>query len=326
MDQIVLLMSVGPGAMELARLRDFLPAIFHWEPAVRSVVFIDDALEPRGLAKAFDLPSGVSAHSILHPRRGEGSGVWGGLVEGILLGLARIATHEPPGAAVLKIDTDALVIAPFADKASACFQAYSKVGMIGLYDRHCFGAPRSFQPWDRATLNHSLPVGTQRAPGGGRRLRLQVGNAYGTQRRIFSLARANGYRWGEHCLGGAYLLRGQTVRDLHGRGLLQHARFWRDSAIGEDVIVGAYVKAAGWDLRGFAAAREIFGIAYVGLPSSPEELEASGYSIIHSVKNDARQSEDQIRRYFQRRRVRLVPEPVPPASGLPPGELDGMDV
>ena len=305
MDRIVLLMSVGPGPTELERLRDFLPAIFHWEPAVRSVVFIDDALESRGLATAFDLPAGVVAHSFLHPRRGEGSGVWGGLVEGILLGLAWIALHEPDAALVLKIDTDALIIGPFADKASAFCRAHPKVGLIGLYDRHCSGEPRSFCPWDRAMLNHSLPIGTRRTPTGGRRLRWQVFNALGTQRRIISRARANGYRWGEHCLGGAYLLRGQTVRDLHAQGLLRHARFWRESAIGEDVVVGMYVRAAGWEMASFAAAREVFGIAYVGLPYALEELETLGYSIIHSVKNDARRSEDQIRRHFRAKRIPL---------------------
>ena len=303
MDRIVLLMSVGPGPAELERLRDFLPAIFHWEPAVRSVVFIDDALESRGLATAFDLPSGVRAHSFLHPRRGAGSGVWGGLVEGILLGLEWIAVHEPDAALVLKIDTDALVIGPFADKASAFLRLHPRVGLLGLHDRQCAGGPRAFWPWDRAILNHALPVGTRRTPTGARRLRWQICNAFGTQRRIISRARANGYRWGEHCLGGAYLLRGQTVRDLHAQALLRHARFWRDSAIGEDVIVGLYVKAAGWDLRSFAAAHEVFGIAYVGLPFPPAELESLGYGVIHSVKNDARQSEEEIRRYFRARRV-----------------------
>lgn len=311
MDRIVLLMSVGPGPLELERLRDFLPAIFHWEPAVRSVVFIDDALEPRGLATAFDLPIGVVCHSIPHPRQGAGSGVWGGLVEGILLGLGWIALHEPSSAMVLKIDTDALVIGPFADKATAFLQANPAVGLLGLHDRHCSGEPRSFAPWNRAVMNHALPVGTRRTAANGRRLRWQLFNAFGTQRRIVLRARAHGYLWGEHCLGGAYLVRGQTVRDLHAQGLLRHARFWRDSAIGEDVVVGLYVRAAGWAMQGFAAPREVFGIAYVGLPFPLRKLEARGYSIIHSVKNDAHESEADIRRYFQARRV---PSELTPAT------------
>ena len=284
---------------------------------MQSVVFIDDALEARGLETAFDLPAGVAAHSILHPRRGMGSGVWGGLVEGVLLGLAWIALHEPDAAMVLKIDTDALVIGAFADRAASFLRLHPKVGLFGLCDRHCSGEPRSFWPWDRAMRNHSLPVGTRRTATGARRLRWQLFNAFGTQRRIISRARAHGYRWGEHCLGGAYLLRGQTVRDLQAQGLLRHARFWRDSAVGEDVVVGLYVKAAGWDLRGFAAPHEAFGIAYVGLPYPPEKLEALGYGIIHSVKNDSHRSEDEIRRYFRAKRVSLGAGGLA-ASGSPP--------
>ncbi len=302
MDQIVLLMSVGPGSQELTRLHDFFDGIFYWEPAVNSVVLIDDAVEPRGLANQFVLPAGVHIHSIHHPRKGQGAGVWGALTEGILLGLEWIALNEPHATMVLKIDTDALVIAPFAHQAATFFGARPQVGIIGLHDRHCSGQSRSFQPWDRAIFNHSLPVGIERTPGGSRRLRWQLFNRFGAQRRIFRQARSRGYRWGEHCLGGAYILRMQTVRILQARGLLRYASFWRHSLIGEDVIVGVYVKAVGWDLAGFAAQQEIFGIAHIGLPASPEALEAAGYGIIHSIKNDPLRSEDQIRDYFRGKR------------------------
>ena len=226
-----------------------------------------------------------------------------------MLGLEWIALHEPDAAMVLKIDTDALVIGPFADKAAAFLRANPAVGLLGLHDRHCSGESRSFVPWNRAIMNHALPVGIRRTTSNGRRLRWQLFNAFGAQRRVISLARANGYLWGEHCLGGAYLVRGQTVADLHARGLLRHACFWRDSLIGEDVIVGLYVKAAGWTMRGFVAAHEVFGIAYVGLPFPPTELESMGYSIIHSVKNDPRESEEDIRRHFRARRVPSGPIP-----------------
>ena len=303
MDQIVLLISVGPSSQELERLQDFFQAIFYWEPAVASVVLIDDAVESRGLANRFILPADVRIYSLHHPRRGEGVGVWGALTEGILLGLEWIATHEPRASMVLKTDTDALVIGPFAHKASAFFAAHPQVGLIGLYDRHCSGKPRSFKPWDRAILNHALPLGVRRTAIGGRRLRWQLWNAFSVQRRIFRQARSRGYFWGEHCLGGAYILRARTVQALHTQGLLRHASFWRYSYIGEDVIVAAYAKAVGWDLAGFAAPQQVFGIAHVGLPALPEALEAAGYSIIHSIKNEPLRSEEQIRRYFQRKRI-----------------------
>lgn len=303
MGHVVLLMSIGPGAAEMGRMQDFLDALFFWEPSVKSLVFIDDAVEPRFLDKQFFLPSGLRVHSIHHPRKGQGQGVWGGLAEGILLGLDRIAGHEPDASMVLKIDTDALVIGPFADKANRFFAGHQQVGLIGLYDRHCSGAPRSFWPWNRAMLNYGLPIGTARTPRGGRRLRWQVFNEFGRQRRILRRARANGYLWGEHCLGGAYLLRADAVRDMHRHGLFGAPEFWRSSLVGEDVVVAAYAKAAGWDLAGHAAAGEIFGIEYTGLPYAPEELDARRYSVVHSIKNHPQLPEEEIRDYFKLKRV-----------------------
>ncbi len=247
---------------------------------------------------------GLRAYSIHHPRKGEGQGVWGGLAEGILLGLDRIATCEPDASMVLKIDTDALVIGPFADKADQFFSDHPNVGLIGLYDRHCSGEPRSFWPWNRAMLNYALPIGTARTPTGRRRLRWQMFNNFGRQRRILRRARANGYAWGEHCLGGAYLLRGNTVRDMQRHGLLSAPEFWRPSLVGEDVVVAAYAKAAGWDLAGHAATGEIFGIEYTGLPFLPEELNARQYSVIHSIKNHPQLSEAEIRDYFRTKRAK----------------------
>ena len=154
-------------------------------------------------------------------------------------------------------------------------------------------------------LNYSLPIGTGRTRTGGRRLRWQIFNEFGKQRSILRRARANGYLWGEHCLGGAYLLRGEAVRDMQRKGLFSRPEFWRPSMVGEDVVVGAYVKAAGWNLAGHAAGGEIFGIEYTGLPYSPEELDARGYSIIHSIKNHPQCSEEEIRKFFRHKRTRI---------------------
>ena len=300
--QVILLMSIGPQTVEIKRLADFLEAVFKWEPTIKSLVLIDDAPEPRHFEELFGMAGGVHTHIIHHPRLGTGEGVWGALTEGILLGLDWIAVHEPAADLVLKIDTDALVINKFISKATAFLDSHSTVGLLGLHDQHCSGEHRSFQPWDRAMLNYSLPVGTRRTASGKRGLRWQLGRSFRRQHRILRSARSNGYRWGEHCLGGAYLLRAQTVRDMHRRGFLMNPEFWRHSLVGEDVVVAAYVKAAGWHLHGFAAKNEIFGVEYVGLPFPPGELEARGYSIIHSVKNHPSWTEERIRSFFRGKR------------------------
>ena len=298
-------MSIGPSAQDVARLHDFLEALWHWEPTFNTVVLIDDALQTRNLERLVSVPPGVKVHSILHPRRGQGQGDRGGLAEGLLIGLDWIERHEKSDW-ILKIDTDALVIAPFAAKARALLAAYPRAGMFGLYDFHCTGEVRSFAPWDGGMFRLTLPFGFPLEAGHKmRRLRCHLFGRAGEERRLLLRARRAGYRWGEHCLGAAYILRMDTLRDMRERGYLRHPEFWRLSRISDDPIMGAYVKAAGWDLADAAREGGVFGIAYIGLPLTHEELEARNYSIIHSIKNDPRCPEDQIRRYFQNKRAGL---------------------
>ena len=299
---VTLLMGIGPGPQELDRLADFFDALWCWEPAAGSVVLIDDAPEPRVLEQLFFPPPGFRIHSIHHPRRGQGVGVWGALTEGILMGLDHIAEHEP-APMILKIDTDGHVIAPFAERAEAVFAAHPKVGMMGLHDTTCHGTPRPYDPWVVGMFNYSLPVAFRKSqPIWHRRLQIQLFGQSALVRKRIKAAQANGYTLGEHCVGGAYMLRLDAVKDLRGQGMLREPSFWRHTHMSEDVVVSLYMRAAGWQLLGQTAPGQLFGVQHKGIPFSPEEMLAKGYALTHAVKNDERYSEADIRAFFKAKR------------------------
>ncbi len=54
---------------------------------------------------------------------------------------------------------------------------------------------------------------------------------------------------------------------------------------------------------GHAADGDAFGVKHVGLPDTPQRLLDRGYSVIHSVKSDARVGEEEIRAFYRQRRA-----------------------
>ena len=65
--------------------------------------------------------------------------------------------------------------------------------------------------------------------------------------------------------------------------------------------MGAIARAAGYDLQGLVGPGEPFGLARDGLPAPAEELLADGHTILHSVKNDPRHGEAELREFFRSR-------------------------
>jgi hypothetical protein len=169
--------------------------------------------------------------------------------------------------AVMKIDPDALVIAPFAAKLERSFSSY---------DRMPTGERRSF--WPNAS-------GVFRAA-----LRDPIFASY--------LVRAfgRGYRPGEHVLGAAMAVNRSLMAALP---LDDPARFSR-TGLFDDPLLGVLTRSAGFRFGG--AVDDLFALAWRGLPMPPQTLLDRGYSITHCVKNDPRLDEDEIRGFFAARR------------------------
>ena len=67
----------------------------------------------------------------------------------------------------------------------------------------------------------------------------------------------------------------------------------------EELMMHMYARAAGFRLKNYVAPGEVFGIRLTGLPFDLQGLIDRRYSIIHSVKNDARYSEAGVREFFR---------------------------
>ena len=292
------LIPVGPDAVELERLADTLDSLrAHESPSEIRLILVDDAPRPRPVLAQVDWPDRPTV--IRTP-------VWGrwrepyfktALIAGAMEGLREAARADTDFC--VKIDTDALVIAPFSNKIRAAFDADPRLGMVGSYDKKCTGEDRDFSHKARviASTARRVHVLTRTS---GRQLPKRVSYKTGARRRrarqLIDQATANGYQMGAHCLGGAYAISPAML----ARGALLDYEPWADTwDCGEDVTVSLTVFAAGLRIRGMVERNQPFGLAWKGLPASPEWLVEHGSSLIHSTKDFNGSDEQAMRTWFR---------------------------
>lgn len=299
---VAVLMAVGPGDQEVRRADDVINSVLHHEPSVEVVLLVDDAPGERSLMA--ELGSGRPIAVIENPRGGRGEGLWGGLAAGMLAGYGWLHREVGPEV-VLKLDTDALVIAPFADRLAEILSDPT-VGMAGTFSMHCDGRPRPLDRWDFRVRRRRFVVRPFRDANlatGRLRLRHSLWGDSATLRRRIAAARRHGYQYGEHCLGGAYAVPGRFLDRMGERGWYDDWSAWISFDIGEDVCIGVYVHAVGLRLADANGPGQPFGVEYQTLPGPPSELLEAGYSVVHSVKDQAGLEESAIRAFFAARRA-----------------------
>lgn len=276
-------MPVGPGEQELARCRAAVGSLRR-EPAVQRIVLIDDTDGSDRLA----VVDGSNVVTLPHPLRGRKADLFDRITVATLAGVGWAAEHDTADF-IMKLDTDALVIAPFVEKlVSACAQP--DVGMTGSYDVNCNGEPRSFDSWSKVTKRATRLIQPRR---------LAISTRARRARRFIREARDAGYVWGEHPLACAVALTRGAVDVMRREGCFVDPLTFIGTGLGDDPVLGILVRRAGFRTVGNVRNGETFAVAWRGLPDSPSRLAERGYSIIHSVKNDARFSEQQIVDYFE---------------------------
>lgn len=286
MARFVVAIPVGPAAAEAARVADLLDALRTHEPRARDVVLVDDAYGRRSW------PAGV--HVVRNPRRGRGIPTLGGTTAATLTALAW-AHAERPGAWVLRLDTDALVLGPVADAVDAAWRPDD--GILGSCHRHCSGAPRDVSAIAREVERHARPVWAWRTPP---RKPWWVRPADPLIRGTILEALRRGYVPGEHCMAAGCAISAPLVRAMAARGWLADPRRWLHARLGDDMVLGIQARACGLALRDL---HDVFGLQHVGLPAAPDELLDRGYAVVHSLKNDTRLGEDQLRAIFRAARA-----------------------
>lgn len=296
-------LAVGPGQKEIDRTADLLDSLWAYEPYTPWFVFVDDSVQDRQLTKYFRFPDTCKAISIVNPRQGKGIGHTGGLNTATLSALQWISKHTDTSF-TLKLDTDALVIAPFAEKINHAFASMSNVGILGSYKKTCNGDLRDFSDWATYYRKLSSPISISRV---GRKIFFHLGfwGKPATIRRHINSALNNGYEPGEHCQGGAYAISSNLISQMAMNGYLEDPLLWLHTPVGEDSMMGMYTKATNMQLYGFVEQDQPFGVKYAGLADTPENLLSRGYSLIHSIKNDKKFSEEEIRDFYRQHRANV---------------------
>ncbi len=293
------LLPVGPSARDLGRLDDAIEALRAVEPVSDiELLLVDDSPEPRDLISRLRWPGARVLRTGLWdgPRRPDAHSA---MVAGTLEGLRLAAARNPDF--VLKLDTDALTIAPFADAIRAALAADPAIGVVGSYDRTCTGGVRDWSVWGPGLAHLGRRVTfTPSDRRLGRRPAWRSRAARRGSQRLLHKAHRYGYVTGAHCLGGAYAV----SPSLLARTDLFDPRPWLSTGLAEDVVVGLLCHAAGLRARGLVDKGQPFGIAHVGLPASPSVLIGQGHSIVHAVKDPDPVVEAQIRTAFRLARAR----------------------
>lgn len=301
--RFAVVLPVGPGDHEVSRTADLVDALRSHAGAPFALVVVDDGVEERPSLGNLSLPGGCVAVVLRHPRRLPGQVAprtytrSRGVSPAVLAGFGWVAAHTSNIRFAMKLDTDSLVIGPFYERLASFFDQRPEIGVAGAFDRTPAGTRRDFSP-HATTLRRLYRAARSswwfpwpRENGASRRLGEHVVAAV-----------RHGYRFGEHCLGGGYGVSPELLRRMASRGFFDDPSLWIPVDCPEDVMMGMYTRAVGLHSANYVRPGEVFGVRYRGLPAPPADLLARGYAVIHSVKNDPRMSEADIRAFFRRHR------------------------
>jgi hypothetical protein len=258
----------------------------------------------RSLETTLKFPDGCKGVSVQHPKhrwpeKSARSRKGKGICAAVQAAMQWIAQHAQQDVKfVLKLDTDALVIAPFADKIGKFFDEHPAVGNIGAYQFTPNGDPRDI------SKNGATVEALYRHRNALSRIKSWfVNDDRATIREHIHMALDHGYIFGEHCLGGAYAVNIELLKRMLVYGYLNDESLWLPVDCPEDVMMGMYTKAAGMQMKGYVADDEAFGVRHKGLPDILPRLIERGFSVIHSTKDYGHLTEAQVREFFKQRRM-----------------------
>ena len=293
---------VGPNPAEFARVEDTLQSLLHFEPGAGPLLLIDDA-EPGTRDLKLAVPPGTSAEVLQSPRQQGYGRRQAGTCTAALLALGWLSALDEPFEWALRMDTDTLVIAPFAERVSEAMSRASGVGLAGSYVRNANGHFRDFSSWRGAIRQlHSLVRVYRRPPIPGRRIEQALTGRPARMRRTLRQAERHGYIPGENVLAAALIISRAFIEEMTSHGYLDDPLTWVTSPVGDDVMLGVFARALDLDLMDLSTAGKPIGALQVGLPDSPENLLERGFGLIHSVKNDPHFLEEEVRAFFRDRR------------------------
>ncbi len=307
------IVPVASDPVGLWRGMSLLCDLFQCEPGIGWCVILDDSPHASGLAELSFVPSGCQTVTFTNRNRTDATALKGSLTARLIEGLAWIHSNTDADF-VLRIDTDALVIAPFSHLVRSFIAQRSEAGLIGTVGLSCNPQLRSLEDISResklvtahrmlprpAVVNTDEPISCYSVPTVGTFTARQL-CAFDNIRMHIDAAVRNGYTSSEFCQGGAYVITRQMLERMSISGYLRQPEAWIDIPFSEDRVFAMYARAVGLQICDYSRPGEPFGMNFVGLAYPPATLFDLGYRVIHSVKNDSRFSEYEIREFFRGR-------------------------
>jgi hypothetical protein len=281
--ELVIVIPIGP-KVEPEFIIDTVESIIYYTESIYKIILVDDSQTGIGTEVQQQFPD---SDLIFTPRNyGRNGGLY------LTLSLAfRYAIIHYHFSALLKIDTDALVIGPQPEKeAISLFKNKPGIGMAGQY-----GLAYNGEPWDISWPRSRIIAGTSTW----RYIHRPVANWI--LRKVYKRALTKGYITGESVFGGAYFMSEPCLLALYEEGFLPESRLGTLS-LEEDHIFSLLVKAIDFQLADLSAGQLPFGCSWRGLPNAPDQLLLTGKKIIHSTRYWKDMKEGEIRQYFRQQR------------------------
>jgi hypothetical protein len=274
----VVVIPVGP-TCRLDFVADTIESVRFFAPKAR-IIIVDDSGAGRGveLERRYNVTVvAATAH-----------GLFGSLYMNLSAGFDEALRQ--PFRILVRLDTDALIAGDdFESKAIDAFEADQRLGSLGSFRVGYDGIGLRDASWAKRQILIYFALRSWRTP----RAALIVV-------RLLARARRNGYKFGESIMGGAVVYRYEAIDALKAAGLLGRAEI-TGTGLQEDHLFGLCLFSLGYRLGEFGNRHDDLpmGVAWRGLPASPEELIERRKSIIHSTKSFQSMNEEAIRREFR---------------------------
>lgn len=279
---IVMVMPIGPGCAP-EYVADSISSFMHYTNCDYKIILADDSQKGTGLMIQKQFPQA----DVIVTKKSMGK------LCGLYITLSYAFGHALQHyrfRAVLRMDTDALVIGPAPEEeALSLFKSDPRIGIAGQYPADYHGELWDIS-WPRSQVLKLTGSEFLHRP-----------FAHWLLQRLYKSALKNGYRTGESVFGGACFFSEACLQKLQQLNLLPRYGL-RNINLEEDHLFAILVKSAGFRLGDLSSEQLPIGCAWKGLPASPEELYARGKKIIHSTRYWQQMNETEIRAWFSNKR------------------------
>ena len=292
-----MVLLLGPGQVETNRAYDLLESIHRYEVTAKQdlhFIVVNDGNQDLDQLKPL-LDKFARSDIIPNPLHGVSDILYDRLAAGVFSGI-RFAVSKGLPDFVMKIDTDAICISPFANRICEYFKTNPSVGFAGTYLEWPDGESRIgdfIRDWEKPTHNVYRKTFLKNFLIAIYEKNYKVIARHFKRKKLFRAALANGYKYGYHVQGGASAISRAALEIWAKNKTIDDPLLFSRSCLGDDIIFSLLAAATGLQLADFNKDGDVFGI-WFRQPTYPvSQLKTRGYALLHSIK--CKNMEDEIK-------------------------------